>query len=118
MFLKVVVTCAAILFVTLTASAGEPAGRYAVEGSNPGGGARYQGVVTVERTDDTFRVTWDIGGQTFVGTGIGSDRGLAVSYRSGNQTGLALYSPKGNDWEGVWTYTGGRNLGGEVWTRR
>jgi hypothetical protein len=36
------------------------------------------------------RVTWDIGGQTFVGTGIGSEKGLAVSYRSGNQTGLAI----------------------------
>ena len=98
----------------------EPAGSsYSVVGSNPGGGgARYQGTVTVEPTGETFRVTWDIGGQTFVGTGIGTNRGIAVSYRSGNQTGLAIYAPKGNDWEGVWTYTGGRTLGGEVWTRR
>ena len=91
-------TCAAILLGTLTAFAGEPAGRYAVVGSNPGGGARYQGTVTVEPTGETFRVTWDIGGQTFVGTGIGTNRGIAVSYRSGNQTGLAIY-PKGNDWK-------------------
>ena len=94
MVLKVVATCAAILFGTLTAFAGEPAGRYSVVGSNPGGGARYQGTVTVEPTGETFRVTWDIGGQTFVGTGIGTNRGIAVSYRSGNQTGLAIYAPR------------------------
>jgi len=116
--LRIAVTFSAIIFGTLTAFAGEPAGSYSVVGSNPGGGARYQGVVTVEPTGETFRVTWDIGGQTFVGTGIGTNRGIAVSYRSGNQTGLAIYAPQGNNWEGVWTYTGGRNLGGEVWTRR
>ena len=71
----------------------------------------------MERTGDTFRVTWDIGSQTYVGTGIGSDKGLAVAYRSGNQTGIAIYAPKGDDWDGVWTYTGGRTIGGEAWTR-
>ena len=79
---------------------------------------RYSGTVTVERTGDTFRVTWDIGSQTYVGTGIGSEKGLAVSYRSGNQTGLAIYGANGDNWEGVWTYTGGREVGGEAWTRR
>jgi hypothetical protein len=101
-----------------TAFAGDPAGRYSVVGSNPGDKGRYSGSVEVERTGDTFRVTWDIGGQTFVGTGIGSEKGLAVTYRSGNQTGLAIYGSKGNDWEGVWTFTGGKEVGGEVWTRR
>jgi len=118
MILRVSAICAAIILSTLTAFAGEPAGRYAVEGSNPGGGARYTGTVTVEPTGDTFRVTWDVGGQTFVGTGIGTSEGLAVSYRSGSNTGLAIYSPKGNNWEGVWTYAGGRTVGGEVWSRR
>jgi hypothetical protein len=118
MFLRMAVTCLAILLGTLTAFAGDPAGRYGVVGSNPEGGSRYQGTVTVERTGDTYRVTWDIGSSTFVGTGIGTDKGIAVSYRSGNQTGLAIYSPRGADWEGIWTYSGGRTLGGEVWTRQ
>ena len=100
------------------AFAGDPAGRYSVLGSNPGKKDRYAGTVTVERTGDTFRVTWDIGNQTFVGTGIGSDKGFAVTYRSGSQTGLAIYGAKGDNWEGVWTYTGGRDIGGEVWTRQ
>ena len=96
------------------ACAGDPVGRYSVVGSNPGGQGRYSGTVTVERTGDTFRVTWDIGSQTFVG----SDKGFAVTYRSGAQTGLAIYGAKGDNWEGVWTYTGGQTIGGEAWTRR
>ena len=106
------------LMADAPAFAGDPAGTYSVAGSNRGGRGRYSGTVTVERTGDTFRVTWDIGNQTYVGTGIGSEKGLAVSYRSGNQTGLAIYGANGNNWEGVWTYTGGREVGGEAWTRR
>jgi hypothetical protein len=41
-----------------------------------------------------------------------------VSYRSGNLTGLAIYGAKGNDWDGVWAFAGGEDLGGEVWTRQ
>ena len=93
-----------VVLSSTLAFAGDPVGRYSVAGSNPGGKGRYSGTVTVERTGETFRVTWDIGSQTFVGTGIGSDKGFAVSYRSGNQTGLAIYGAKGDNWEGVWTY--------------
>ena len=46
------------------------------------------GAGRVERTRETFRVTWDIGTQTFVGTGIGR------------------------------TYTGGQVIGGEAWIRQ
>ena len=108
---------ALVLSCTL-AFAGDPVGRYSVAGSNPGGKGRYAGTVTVEKTGDTYRVTWDIGSQTFVGTGIGSEKGFAVTYRSGAQTGLAIYGATGNNWEGVWTYTGGKDIGGEAWTRQ
>ena len=101
-----------------SAWAGDPAGSYSLVGSNPGGKGRYAGTVTVERTGDTFRITWDIGNQTFVGTGIGGEKGFAMSFRSGNQTGVAIYGVKGNDWEGVWTFTGAKEVGGESWTRR
>jgi hypothetical protein len=111
------VAVAVVMSATL-ASAGDPVGRYGVVGSNPGNGTKYAGTVTVERTGDTYRVTWDIGNQTYIGTGIGSDEGFAVAYRSGGQTGIAIYGAKGEHWEGVWTYTGGRDIGGEAWTRR
>ena len=117
--LKTLAALVAALVLSCTlAFAGDPVGRYSVVGTNPGNKGQYSGTVRVERTGQTFRVTWDIGNQTFIGTGIGSDKGFAVSYRSGNQTGLAIYGAKGDNWEGVWTYTGGQNIGGEVWTRQ
>ena len=80
-----------------------PFGRYSVVGSNPGGRSRYSGTVTVERTGDTFRVTWDIGSPTFVGTALAATGALLSPYRSGAQTGLAIYGAKGDNWEGVLT---------------
>jgi hypothetical protein len=118
MMTKLAALIVALMLSSTWAFAGDPVGRYGVVGSNPGDKGQYTGTVTVERTGETFRVTWDIGSQTFVGTGIGSEKGLAVSYRSGNQTGLAIYGAKGDDWEGVWTFTGGRDVGGEAWTRQ
>jgi hypothetical protein len=107
---------AAFLFVTPVLA--DPVGVYDVVGSNPGGGSSYQGQVAIERTGDTYRVSWDIGGTRYSGTGLGDDKFLAVSYRSGNDTGLALYGAAGRDWHGVWTYAGGRQVGTEQWTRR
>jgi hypothetical protein len=102
---------------TTLAFAGDPVGRYRVTGSNPGGGSEYSGTVTVERTGETFRVSWQIGSQIFSGTGIGSDKGLAVSYRSNEFSGLAIYGVDGDGWDGVWTVTDGRTLGTEKWRR-
>ena len=118
MIAKFAAAVAALVLSSALAFAGDPVGRYSVTGSNPGNNGRYSGTVTVERTGDTFRVTWDIGSQTFVGTGIGNDKGFAVTYRSGNQTGLAIYGSKGDNWEGVWAYTGSQEIGGEAWARR
>jgi hypothetical protein len=97
--------------------AGPPEGRYRVTGNNPGGGSEYSGTVTVERTGETFRVIWQIGSQTFTGTGIGGDKGLAVAYRSNEFSGLAIYGVDGDDWDGVWMVTDGRTLGTEKWRR-
>jgi len=46
-------------------------------------------------------------------TGLGSEKGLAVTYRSGNQTGLSLSMAST-----ATIGTGGREIGDEVWTRR
>jgi hypothetical protein len=96
----------------------DPPGRYNMTGTNPGSGEGYSGTVSINRTGDTYQVVWVVGNQRFEGTGIGTRDFLAVSYRSGNQTGLALYSAEGDDWEGVWTYAGGRQMGTERWIRR
>lgn len=110
---------AAVLAWSMSAAlAADPVGTYVVEGANPGGRGKYTGTVTVERTGETYRVIWVAAGTRYVGTGIGNKDFLAVSYRSGGDTGLALYGENGGNWAGVWTVANGRTLGAEVWKRR
>jgi len=108
---------AALLWAT-AALAADPVGKYDVEGANPGGGDKYHGTVTVEKTGETYRVVWVVGSTRYIGTGIGNKDFIAVSYRSGNDTGLALYGSDGGNWTGIWTYAGGRQVGPEVWKRQ
>ena len=115
---KVLLATALLLAGTTLALAADPEGSYNVEGANPGGNGNYSGTVTVEKTGDTYRVVWDIGGTKYIGTGIGNKDFIAVSYRSGNNTGLALYGEDGGNWLGVWTYAGGKTVGAERWSRR
>jgi hypothetical protein len=113
-----VMTTAAFLLSATAAFAADPAGTYRVEGANPGGQGAYRGTVTVERTGETYRVVWNVGGERYVGTAIGNKDFIAVSYRSGNETGLALYGEDGGNWTGVWTVANGRTLGAESWKRQ
>ena len=92
-------------------------GRYNVEGRTPDG-AVYSGTVEVVPTGDTLRVTWVIDGQRYLGTGIGDDSFISVSYRSGNDTGLVLLVNENGVWSGIWTFAGGTSLGRERWVRR
>lgn len=94
-----------------------PVGRYTVEGRGPDG-STYTGTAEVAQTGETFRVTWVIGGERFVGTAIGDNQFMSISYRSGSDTGLALLVSEGTGWLGVWTYAGGTRLGQERWARR
>lgn len=106
------------LMAATTAFAADPVGSYVVRGANPGGQGGYSGTVTVEKTGDTYRVIWLVGGTRYIGTGIGNKDFLAVSYKSGDQTGLALYGSDGGNWKGIWTYAGGHQVGPEEWKRQ
>jgi hypothetical protein len=110
-------TSAALLLSAVTAFAADPVGSYSVVGHNPGGGSEYHGTVTIERTGQTYRVVWVVGDTKYIGTGIGNKDFIAVSYKSGGSTGLALYGSQGGNWQGVWTNAGGREIGTEVWER-
>jgi len=110
-------TAAAAVLWSATAFAADPVGSYSVEGANPGGGSKYRGTVTVTKTGETYRVVWVVAGTRYIGTGIGDKDFIAVSYKSGGDTGLALYGADGGNWAGVWTYAGGREVGAEVWKR-
>jgi len=109
---------AAACFFASAALAGDPAGSYDVAGKNPDGKGSYSGTATVVKTGETYKVTWNIGGSVYVGTALGDAKFLAVSYRAGDSSGLALYGADGDDWAGVWTYQNGKKLGAEMWKRQ
>ncbi len=113
---KVCGSLAALVLLTTTALA-DPVGRYRVEGKGPDGGA-YTGTATIDATGETYRVVWLIGKDKFVGTAVGTDDFFAVSYRSGSNTGVAVYGKDGDDWLGIWTYSGGTAVGAEKLVRR
>ncbi len=112
-----------------------PEGVYDVAGKDLGTGNPYSGTVEVVRTGKTYSVRWDIGGASYVGSGLGAapikgmsvvgpadenDYVLAVGYIAGNQGfGLAYYvQQEDGSWKGIWTYGGSEELGSEVWTPR
>lgn len=116
--LKTLIITTTAIFLSVTAALADPVGKYDVEGTNPGTGKSYSGTVSVARTGDTYRIVWDIGGTRYIGTGIGDKDFLAVSYRTGNETGLALYAATGDGWKGIWTYANGTKIGTEHWTEQ
>jgi hypothetical protein len=115
---KILIAIITSLLLTIVAAFADPVGKYDVEGSNPGNGKNYTGTVSVERTGDTYKVVWVIGGTRYTGTGIGNKEFLAVSYRTGNDTGLALYATTKDGWKGIWTYANGTQIGTEEWTEQ
>jgi hypothetical protein len=63
----------ALLWTFLSALA-DPVGTYDLSGTNPGNGTEYSGVVSVQRTGDTFLVVWTIAGSRQVGIGAGGGK--------------------------------------------
>jgi hypothetical protein len=109
----------------------DPTGTFKVQGVNPDNGQQYTGTVKVSRDGETYSVAWNIGGQQFVGTGLGAkfngsrfemgpaspdDTAISVGYISGNSFGMAMYflQPDGT-WQGVWTYAGSKKASPENW---
>ena len=114
---RLFIVSVAMLWSAVAAFAAEPIGSYKVEGANPGGKGQYTGTVSVTKTGETYQVIWVVAGTRYIGTGIGNKDFLAVSYKSGSDTGLALYGADGGNWVGVWTYAGGKDLGPQTWKR-
>ncbi len=91
-------------------------GQYKVDGKNPDGSS-YKGTASVEKTGDTYRIVWVIGGQRTIGTGIGSNEAIAISYRNSNNTASSFWPRKATSISRSGTYLNGRELGMEKWTR-
>lgn len=48
--------------------------------------------MVVELTGNIMGVVWEVDGERYVGTGIGKQNFLAISYRRGNGSALALFA--------------------------
>lgn len=115
--MRSLVVAAALLWSVATAFAADPSGTYDVQGTSPDG-STYSGTATITQTGQTFRMIWNIGRDKYTGTAIGNKDFLAVSYTSGNESGLALYGADGGNWKGIWTYAGGTKIGSEILKRQ
>ena len=111
---------ASIAFATTlglsTAAFAGAEGTFNVVGTNPGGQGGYTGTVTVEKVgDNVYTLKWSIGNNQAIGTAVGDDDFLSVGYKAGDNFGVALFVRDGGQWDGVWTYGGGTQIGQETW---
>lgn len=107
-----------ILIAALVVLAGpafaQGAGRYAVTGTSPDGSG-YSGVATVAQVGDgVWSMTWQIGGDSYRGYGVGNGSVLAFAFSGGGMTGVASYTWTGSSYTGLWTTPSGRKAGQET----
>jgi hypothetical protein len=95
-------------------------GNYAVQGTNPGGKGGYSGTATLVQTgENTWRLSWRIGNQSWDGWGIGDGQVIAVNYRYGSTTGVILMIAKEDGgYRSVWANSGSTDVGTEEWSKR
>jgi hypothetical protein len=87
--MRLFLAAAVLLWGVASSFAADPLGTYDVQGTSPDG-SKYTGTATVTQTGQTYKVIWLIGSDKYTGTAIGNKEFLAVSYTSGNESGLAL----------------------------
>lgn len=93
------------------------AGQYEVQGRGPQ--QAYKGTATVERVGATYKVTWQIGRDRYVGTGLLDGDAFAVVYGTVGQSiapGIVLYriQPDGS-LLGSYTALGAATVAPEAW---
>lgn len=94
-------------------------GTYAVAGKESSG-ARYSGSATLTNSgNDTWRISWKIGGQVWTGYGIGDGKILSMNFSGNGQTGVMLLVAKddGSGYQAAWAYTGDKRVSYEDWSR-
>ncbi len=92
-------------------AAAEDSRHFEVIGVNPADGTSYAGDVLMQKTGETYRLEWSLGGKRITGTAIGDGQHLAVT----TERGMALYRADGPGFERIWTSEGGFKRGTEQW---
>lgn len=102
--MRVVLAALALSCALAAPAAAQQSGTYAVVGTGPDG-SRYEGVAQLQATGrESWRITWRIGGDTTMGTGLSVDGMLVVGYVSGREPGVAWYEVmRDGSLSGRWT---------------
>jgi hypothetical protein len=86
-------------------SPGKIEGAYVVKGTNPGGDS-YQAKLKIAKTDQTYRLEWEVSGVVLKGVGIKVDDGLFVAWGDKEPFGVVSYTFSGAQAKGVRTQAG------------
>lgn len=94
------------------------AGTYNVQGSNGEPGTNYTGSLSIVQTSkDTFKLSWNIGGDKYTGYAVGDARIMAASFTSDGSSGTALIvEDDAGGYKSVWAFNGEKRMGYEVLT--
>jgi hypothetical protein len=112
MLRRSLIAAAAAAFLLPASASAQGPGQYRIKGVD----AR---TAQLSKTgDDTWRIVWRIGNQTWNGHGIGDGKVLAVNYSGQGVTGIFLMIARDSGgYEAVWSYTGGTTVGSEEWVK-
>lgn len=116
----IVVLALAVFLVATAAAAFAIEGTYDCKGTNPGGTGDYQGTVAIVKNGSTYNVTWNIGAQVYLGTGLLEGDSFSVGYADAKKSwfGVVVYKVKGKVLSGSWAMQGSGKLGSETLTKR
>jgi hypothetical protein len=119
MTMRTILLAAALMAGLAPPALAQRAGTYSVEGQGADG-SRYGGTAMLAPTgQNTWRVTWRVGGDAAQGVGILIPEGplLVVGYTIGGETGVVAYAvqPDGR-LLGTWTQGAGGGIGTEILT--
>lgn len=95
---------------------GKIEGAYDVKGRNPGGDS-YQAKLRIAKTDQTYRLEWDVAGTSLKGVGLKVDDNLFVVWGDQEPFGVVSYSFDGGRAKGIWTLAGATRTATENLTK-
>ncbi|WP_264050695.1 hypothetical protein [Methylobacterium flocculans] len=89
-----------------------------MQGSNGEPGTNYTGSLSIVQTSkDTFKLSWNIGGDKYTGYAVGDARIMAASFTSDGSSGTALIvEDDAGGYKSVWAFNGEKRMGYEVLT--
>lgn len=96
------------------------AGTYAVKGKEGASGGGYSGASSLTQTgENTWRIVWKIGNQTWNGYGIGDGKIIALNFSGNGQSGVMLLVAKDDNsgYDAAWAYSGDKTVGYEEWRK-